>query len=607
MLDIMKEKERDADMRNGVEKNTMRRKIKYKIMSWPMNRKLILLCIALLLTCTLIFSLTVYIYTSNIIKQDTTRYVEEVTIQSEKYLNEKFLAILSKINLLQLDSDFADIISTLLAEGKLGSSDESKLAGKLGQMKSNNDWVESVAVFCNDQIYYNFNSSPIRKISFLDTDLYQSIENKKRIKWGINSTNELFNTNLEVIPVVVPLNDDTLDVEAGYIIVYLNSSSIRSHLNSIAENVKGNVFIYNEDMKCVLGDIITTDEVYADKILPNIKSISELEQHTDVSDYQLYHSGFSVNGWTLGILQSNDVILKDVRNLRQMMIGIAMSLILVFSIVAGLMSLTITKPLNKLKDMMRVAVTNDFSDQFHVKYNDEVGQLAAVFNDMCKRIKLLVQKVRVEQEEKRRAELRALNSQINPHFLYNTLDGIYWALMKRGDPATAEMVIDISNFFRLGLNKGEEVTTLSKELSHVRSYMNIQKNVYKDKFEYEIIGEEEFHDYRMIKVILQPLVENCILHGFADMRTGGHIAISIYSEEEKLFIKISDNGTGNAQDIMKHISRQGDQSFALRNINQRLSLHYGNQAKMLCGPNPGGTGIVITLVLPLNWEESGHV
>jgi len=582
-------------------------KIKYNMMSWPMNRKLILLCTALLLTCTLVFSFTVFNYTSSIMKRDTTRYVEEVTTQSEKYLNEKFSAVLSKINLLQLDSGFSDIIATLLEEGKLGISDESKLAGKLGQMKSSNDWIESVVVFSNNQVFYNFNSSPIRKISFLDTDLYQSIENRKRIKWGINSANELFHTNAEVIPIVVPHRDFTLKSEAGYIIVYMNSSSIRTHLNSIAQNVKGNVFIYDEDMNCVLGDITTTAEVYADIVLPNIKSIADGDSHTDVSDYQVYKSEFSVNGWTLGILQSNDVILKDVRNLRKMMLGIAMSLILVFSIVAGLMSLTITKPLNKLKDIMRIAVTNDFSDQFHVKYNDEVGQLAAVFNDMCIRIKQLVQRVRAEQEEKRRAELRALNSQINPHFLYNTLDGIYWALMKQGDQATAEMVIDVSNFFRLGLNKGEEVITLTKELSHVRSYMNIQKSLYKNKFEYEIIGEEEFCDYRIIKVILQPLVENCILHGFENMGTGGHIAISIDSDEENLLIKVSDNGSGNVSDIMKHISRQGDQSFALKNINQRISLHYGDKAKMLCEPNPGGTGIVITLVLPLNWEESLHV
>lgn len=150
---------------------------------------------------------------------------------------------------------------------------------------------------------------------------------------------------------------------------------------------------------------------------------------------------------------------------------------------------------------------------------------------MLEQIVVLIQEVTEAEENKRAAEIKALSAQMDPHFLYNTLNTIYWKLNLKQVEPSQKMVLALSRLFQLGLNKGQEITTLSKELEHVRQYLELQSNCYEGQFSYEIdIGEPALTALPIPRIILQPLVENSILHGFQDMESGGRIGIAVRDE-----------------------------------------------------------------------------
>ena len=154
----------------------------------------------------------------------------------------------------------------------------------------------------------------------------------------------------------------------------------------------------------------------------------------------------------------------------------------------------------------------DLNVRFKSYYNDEIGQLGNSFNTMMSNINNLIKKLEEEQLKKTQAEMRALMAQINPHFLYNTLASIYWALMGTGNEKVAKMVASLSNYYRLGLNKGKGFIKIDKEIEHVKEYLYIQKIRYGDKFDYSIEADSDVYKYKTINMIIQPLVENSLLH-----------------------------------------------------------------------------------------------
>jgi two-component system sensor histidine kinase YesM len=186
---------------------------------------------------------------------------------------------------------------------------------------------------------------------------------------------------------------------------------------------------------------------------------------------------------------------------------------------------SIALPVEKLRSLMRQAETGDFSIRFSENRQDEIGQLGQSFNRMIEEISNLIDQVYHEQQRKRETELRVLQEQIKPHFLYNTLDTIQWMAQEHGAQDIVDMVSALTQLFRVGLSKGQEMIPLREELRHVESYLFIQKVRYEDKFDYTISINPGIDQLRVLKVILQPLVENAIYHGIKERRGKGHILV----------------------------------------------------------------------------------
>ena len=555
-------------------------KIKTFIMNLSVKKKMIWLCFFLLFFSSMLLTSVVYLYTSKMIKDDTQRYSEEVMNQCGNYLNEKIKSILQNTYYLQLNPDFIQTMKNIKYSENRNYVDETgNINDIIAQLKSGEELIESISIYAEGQVFYNFDAGIAKNFHFLETELYHEMEDYTKIYWGSVCENELLNSKGLVIPMVFPVIVYNERFDDSYIILNLNASILREQLCEIGESLEGNVFIQNEE-----GEII----VFGDESLEE-DWLKERLSESNGNKYQITLSGKMINGWQIGCLQSNWVLLKKVRILRNFMIVLAIICVAVFTVMASMVSNTITRPLKRLQVLMEQAVKNEFRQEFQVKYRDEIGQLAGCFNEMCVRIRWLMEQVELEAALKRKAELQALNDQINPHFIYNTLDCIYWACMRDGNKDIADVAFNISNVFRLGLNKGNEITTIKKELKHVESYMKIQKIIYKGKFDYQIYCQQDIKNVKIIKLILQPLVENSILHGFKNMECDGEIFIQVSDSGQHIVFQVIDNGCG---------MDKPEGGLAIKNIRKRLKLHYQDQASLEYEQGEfGGTAAIIKIPL----------
>lgn len=224
----------------------------------------------------------------------------------------------------------------------------------------------------------------------------------------------------------------------------------------------------------------------------------------------------------------------------------------------------------------------------------ELREVTRQFNTMLDQIDQLMADVRRQEETTRQYQLQALSSQINPHFLYNTLDTIIWMAEFQDSQRLVQVTKSLATYFRLALNKGKDLICLSDEINHVRQYLFIQKQRYGDKLEYEIEENPTFDNLVLPKLVLQPLVENALYHGIKEKEGQGHIRVSVQKKETGLIIRIEDDGVGFqvAGDSSQSQLKRG--GVGLQNVDQRLKLHFGEDYQMKIDSSPSkGTTVEI--------------
>lgn len=288
-------------------------------------------------------------------------------------------------------------------------------------------------------------------------------------------------------------------------------------------------------------------------------------------------------------------------------------LFIIIGVVTNFISQGITRPLRTLQEVMRSVETGEFVTAGYLDATDEVKELAREYDMMVGHIRELMAVNLREQELKRKSDLKALQAQINPHFLYNTLDSIVWMAEMNKSPEVVMMTSALSKLFRISISRGLEFIPLRDEVEHVRSYLTIQQMRYEDKFRYEIDIDESLLDITVLKIILQPLVENAIYHGIRDVDYPGLIRINGEIQDELLRLRVEDNGAGmNEAERVALISElESDtdeaadprgQGVGIRNVHERIRIYYGEG----CGldiASTSGKGTVITCRLPAaTWE-----
>ncbi|MGO4371383.1 cache domain-containing sensor histidine kinase [Paenibacillus sp. 2TAB19] len=260
--------------------------------------------------------------------------------------------------------------------------------------------------------------------------------------------------------------------------------------------------------------------------------------------------------------------------------------ILVALLISTFFSFALTNPLRKMMRLMKTVQEGDFDVQFPVKSRDEVGQLGNQFNRMIVRISQLISDIYEMETKKKEAELQALQSQINPHFMYNSLESIRMAAELNDDQVAADMISILGKLLRYSISDLHEEVTLSREFGHVRNYVELLNYRYPNRFVLECGLDKPLEQYPIIKLVLQPIVENAIYHGMDDSKPLMTIALHVEVTMQGMLVHIKDDGVGMDDDTLERLNRSlagGDEvvsirtsgGIGLKNVNERIKLHYG--------------------------------
>lgn len=399
--------------------------------------------------------------------------------------------------------------------------------------------------------------------------------------------------------------------EQGILLVDMNFSSINQLCQQVRLGSKGYIYIIDSR-----GNIVYHPQQQLINVGLKHENIDDVLEHVFGRYFDNYNGERrlitieTVNycRWRIvGIAYMDEIaaIKKDIGNFT--LIIIAFGVLIAVSI-STLISAKISQPIKRLEKSMKKVEQGMFDINIDVKGEAEVAQLSRAFNLMVIRIRDLMNQIVHEQDAKRISELNALQAQINPHFLYNTLDSIVWMAENSKDKDVITMVTALARLFRISISKGRNVISVQEELEHARNYLIIQKIRYKNKFTFEIQAQEEAMKCRTLKLILQPIIENAIYHGIEYMVDEGFIKITVSIVENKLLYEVSDNGLGMPPDILDNLlsgeyRRREGSGVGVKNVHERIQLYYGGEYGLEINSRlEEGTDVKIWL--PLIMDES---
>ncbi len=318
-----------------------------------------------------------------------------------------------------------------------------------------------------------------------------------------------------------------------------------------------------------------------------------------------------LTGWVTFSMIAMDSILAQTRGLRSLIILFTAVCTLVASALILLVTYAATSPLKQLSAAMARTHEGDFSEQLSTRRRDEIGTLVGSFNFMVRRINELINEVYREKLAQKDAELEALQLQINPHFLYNTLDSINWMALEAGAGQVSRAVIALGNLTQYSLSGEGGPVRLCEELAYVESYLCIQKNRLEDRLRYEIHSSAEAGECPVPKLILQPIVENAITHGLEPKPEGGRVVIEALRHVKEVRIVVRDDGVGMDREKLtallgqEDIRQVGHTCIGMQNVDKRLRLHYGEEYGLRIQSRPG-RGTAVVLRIPLCGEEESE-
>ncbi len=280
---------------------------------------------------------------------------------------------------------------------------------------------------------------------------------------------------------------------------------------------------------------------------------------------------------------------------------LALLLLIIFSVIfSAIQNHTIIHPIYRLSKELSQVKDGNFDIQVNSNCRDEIGCLTEAFEEMLKRTKELINRVYLSRIQEKESAFKALEAQINPHFLYNVLDSIHWAAIKQKDWEVSDRIEALSELFRHVLNKGDSITTMRAEVNYLQNYLFLQKNKFAGKICVCIDVEEELMECQTLKLILQPLVENAIQHGLAEKDGTGNISVWIERKDGSLFLHVEDDGCGADEDAVRsmiYAEQETGGAFALKNIHDRVRMRYG-EPYGLTFESLEQVGTVVTVRIP---------
>ena len=372
-------------------------------------------------------------------------------------------------------------------------------------------------------------------------------------------------------------------ITPGVLLVDMNFSGIEQICKNVDMGKSGYIYLIDGN-----GEIIYHPRqqlIYSNLIQENTKESAFYEDGNHIEEFLGEKRIITVKtvgytGWKIVGVKPMNELSKNYIQVGIFAIFILIAVIFILVAVNIFVSTRITNPIRELEKSVNDLENGIMDVDISIKGSHEIKHLGKAIKSMANNMKKLMDDIVIEQEAKRKSELNALQAQINPHFLYNTLDSIIWMVENGKYDGAVVMVTALARLFRISLSKGKNIITLRDELEHAKNYLTIQNIRYKNKFDYYIEAEESILDLSCIKLIIQPLIENAIYHGMEFMYGDGEIVVKAYVTDEILYIDIIDNGLGMTEEAVNKLltnensSKKGS-GIGLKNVNERIKLYFG--------------------------------
>lgn len=524
------------------------------------------LFIVLLLTLSTVF---LYQRTNKTMTAQASEYADQVVDQVALSVNSYF--------------DYMEDISNMAAAYE--NINDEYLAAALDSIKEVRQDIDSIYIFDEYMrlVYPDDDSVELRENYVFTNEPWYNKALEFKGESVISPTNVqrfVVGNNNWVVSISQYLEDETL-FGSRFLLIQMNYKIINDICSNINLGAKGYVYIIDENGEYIYHPQLQL--INSGIKSENIEDIVRADQSSFVTEGKLYNIKIIDSGHRIvGVTFLDELDIRSSGMLNTFILVLLISLLITL-FGAARISTSIVKPLKKLEMIVNEVENGNLDITIDVRSMDEIEAFSNSLQSMIITIKELLEQIKTDQEKIRKSELRALQAQINPHFLYNTLESIIWLSDDKQHNKVKEMVSALSKYFRIVLSKGRDMITLREEIEHVRNYLVIQKIRYSNMLDYEIDTDESLLDCLTLKILVQPIVENAIYHGIKNKYGGGKVSVTAYSRDGDIVIKISDTGAGMKPSTLKNIfdgriKRKNLQGgVGLSNVNDRIKLMYGEK------------------------------
>ena len=446
----------------------------------------------------------------------------------------------------------------------------------------------------------------------LEKDFFKkSMAESEYINFSMPHIRDLFDRNENSYSWVISLSRAVEVTDEGkatqaLLLINLNYRYFEEIFSNVNLGNGGYVYLTNDR-----GDIIwhpKQNEIYSGRFNEDNKYAATLKDGITVENLRGKNITLNVRtigytGWKLVGVTPSAALGVDGIKFRFFVLFVADLFLFLLAMINAFISDKISNPIKRLDGSVREIESGNLDVEIVPSGSYEVEHLGKSIKNMLGRIKVLMSDLVAEHNAKRKSEFDTLQSQINPHFLYNTLDIIVWMIENENSDKAVNIVTALAKFFRISLSKGKNIITVKDEVEHVRNYLMIQNMRFKNRFEYSIDVDEKVLSYSSLKLMLQPLVENAIYHGMEFMDGDGEIDVKVFKEDDSLYFTITDNGLGMSEDMVETLlskdfvpSKKGS-GIGVKNVNERIKLYFGSEYGLKVESEPD-EGTKITIHLP---------
>ena len=446
----------------------------------------------------------------------------------------------------------------------------------------------------------------------LEKDFFKkSMAESEYINFSMPHIRDLFDRNENSYSWVISLSRAVEVTDEGkatqaLLLINLNYMYFEEIFSNVNLGNGGYVYLTNDR-----GDIIwhpKQNEIYSGRFKEDNKYAATLKDGITVENLRGKNITLNVRtigytGWKLVGVTPSAALGVDGIKFRFFVLFVADLFLFLLAMINAFISDKISNPIKRLDGSVREIESGNLDVEIVPSGSYEVEHLGKSIKNMLGRIKVLMSDLVAEHNAKRKSEFDTLQSQINPHFLYNTLDIIVWMIENENSDKAVNIVTALAKFFRISLSKGKNIITVKDEVEHVRNYLMIQNMRFKNRFEYSIDVDEKVLSYSSLKLMLQPLVENAIYHGMEFMDGDGEIDVKVFKEDDSLYFTITDNGLGMSEDMVETLlskdfvpSKKGS-GIGVKNVNERIKLYFGSEYGLKVESEPD-EGTKITIHLP---------